>query len=84
MPVFIPLPARRAVHVRRAACQHNSDGSALLFSVTSPAIGSDLDEASYERDPLVVAVVDVGEGAVTEIRTPPSHVKWGDISTPMF
>ena len=50
----------------------------------SPPSGVDIVKASYGRDPLVVAVVDVGEGAVTEIRTPPSHVKWGDISTPMF
>jgi hypothetical protein len=54
------------------------------FHGSSPS-GVDIVEASYGRDPLVVAVVDVGEeGAVTEIRTPPSHVKWGDISTPMF
>jgi protein-S-isoprenylcysteine O-methyltransferase Ste14 len=50
----------------------------------SPPSGVDIVKASYGRDPLVVAVVDVGEGVVTEIRTPPSHVKWGDISTPMF
>ena len=50
----------------------------------SPPSGVDIVAASYGCDPLVVAIVDVGEGAVTEIRTPPSHVKWGDISTPMF
>jgi hypothetical protein len=50
----------------------------------SPPSGVDIVKASYGRDPLVVAVVDLGEGAVTEIRTPPSHVKWGAISTPMF
>jgi hypothetical protein len=50
----------------------------------SPPSGVDIVKASYGRDPLVVAVVDVGKGAVTEIRTPPSQVKWGDISTPMF
>jgi ubiquinone/menaquinone biosynthesis C-methylase UbiE len=47
----------------------------------SPPSGVDIVKASYGRDPLMVAVVDA---AVTEIRTPPSHVKWGDISTPMF
>jgi len=50
----------------------------------SPPSGVDIVKASYGRDPLVVAVVDVGEGVVTEIRIPPSQVKWGDISTPMF
>jgi protein-S-isoprenylcysteine O-methyltransferase Ste14 len=50
----------------------------------SPPSGVDIVKGSYGRDPLMVAVVDVGEGAVTEIRTPPSQVQWGDISTPMF
>lgn len=50
----------------------------------SPPSGVDIIKASYGRDPLVVAVVDVSQGAVTEIRTPPTHVKWGAISTPMF
>jgi protein-S-isoprenylcysteine O-methyltransferase Ste14 len=50
----------------------------------SPPSGVDIIKTSYGRDPLVVAVVDVGEGTVTEIRTPPPHVKWGAISTPMF
>src|SRR5262245_15059540 len=50
----------------------------------SPPSGVNIIKASHGRDPLVVAVVDLGDGAVTEIRTPPSHVKWGAISTPMF
>lgn len=53
------------------------------FHGTAPS-GADIVKAAYGRDPIVVAFVDVGKLTVTEIARPPSHVKWGDISTPMF
>ena len=46
--------------------------------------GADIVRAAYGRDPLIVAHVDTSEGTVTEVSTPPPHVRWGDISTPMF
>ncbi len=53
------------------------------FHGSAPS-GADIVKAAYGRDPLIVAFVDLGELAVTEIARPPAHVKWGDISTPMF
>jgi protein-S-isoprenylcysteine O-methyltransferase Ste14 len=46
--------------------------------------GADIVKAAYGRDAVVVAHVDLGDGGVTRVVTPPSHVKWGDIPTPMF
>jgi hypothetical protein len=61
-------------------------GAAIVWPVWDKIAAAivDIVKASYGRDPLVAPVVDVGEGAAPEIRAPPSHVKWGAISTPMF
>jgi protein-S-isoprenylcysteine O-methyltransferase Ste14 len=40
--------------------------------------------SAYGRDPIVVARVDISGPAVTAVETPPAHVRWGDIPTPMF
>jgi protein-S-isoprenylcysteine O-methyltransferase Ste14 len=47
---------------------------------TGPAII----RTAYGREPLVVATVDTGARQVTGIATPPPHVRWGDIPTPLF
>lgn len=39
---------------------------------------------AYGRDPIVVARVDISGPAVTAVETPPAHVRWRDIPTPMF
>ncbi len=36
------------------------------------------------RTPLVVAHVNLQKSEVIEISTPPAHVRWGDIPTPLF
>lgn len=36
------------------------------------------------REPLVLAYVDLEAGVVTNVETPPDHVRWGDIPTPLF
>jgi protein-S-isoprenylcysteine O-methyltransferase Ste14 len=46
--------------------------------------GADIVRAAYGREPLIVAHVDAGEQEVTSVSVPPPHVRWGDISTPMF
>jgi protein-S-isoprenylcysteine O-methyltransferase Ste14 len=46
--------------------------------------GADIVRAAWGRDPLIVAHVDTREGTVTRLSEPPPHVRWGDISTPMF
>ena len=48
------------------------------------AKGRQIVTKAYGRDPLLVVRVDTGSGKVTSVGTPPAHVRWGDISTPMF
>ena len=48
------------------------------------ASGPEIVLNAYGRDPIVVARVDISGPTVTAIETPPEHVRWGDIPTPMF
>ena len=48
------------------------------------AAGREIVLNAYGRDPIVVASVDISGPAVTAVETPPAHVRWGDIPTPMF
>jgi hypothetical protein len=48
------------------------------------ASGEAIIKCAYGRDPLVRVHVDITSGKVVEIATPPPHVYWGDIPTPMF
>jgi protein-S-isoprenylcysteine O-methyltransferase Ste14 len=48
------------------------------------AAGREIVLRAYGRDPIVVARVDISGPAVTAVETPPAHVRWGDIPTPMF
>jgi hypothetical protein len=86
------LPDLPLDHVTAAGGHHvpsefDGDHYKLLFTRArfhgGPRAGVDV-KAAFGRDPLVVAVVDVEQRAVTEVRRPPAYVRWGDISTPMF
>jgi protein-S-isoprenylcysteine O-methyltransferase Ste14 len=46
--------------------------------------GVDIVRHAYGREPLFLVHVDLGEPEVRSIETPPAHVVWGDIPTPMF
>jgi protein-S-isoprenylcysteine O-methyltransferase Ste14 len=46
--------------------------------------GAHIVKAAYGREPLTVAHVDARTETVTRVTVPPPHVRWGDISTPMF
>jgi hypothetical protein len=48
------------------------------------AAGREIVLRAHGRDPIVVARVDISGPAVTAVETPPAHVRWGDIPTPMF
>jgi protein-S-isoprenylcysteine O-methyltransferase Ste14 len=48
------------------------------------ATGRGIVKAAYGRDPIVLVKADISDAAVTGIETPPPHVVWGDIPTPMF
>jgi hypothetical protein len=39
---------------------------------------------TYGRDPLVLVKVNIETAQITGIETPPPHVRWGDIPTPLF
>lgn len=48
------------------------------------ARGEAIVKRAYGREPLVVVRVNTRSGEITGIDTPPTHVRWGDISTPLF
>ena len=48
------------------------------------AQGKDIVKAAYGREPIIVVKVDVSTSKVIGSETPPPHVHWGDIPTPMF
>jgi protein-S-isoprenylcysteine O-methyltransferase Ste14 len=60
----------------------------LLFATVRThdpaATGRDIVKAAYGLNPIVVARVDITTHKVTATETPPAHVRWGDIPTPMF
>lgn len=48
------------------------------------AAGKDIVRSAYGIDPLLSVDVDIAVGKVSAIGTPPAHVMWGDIPTPLF
>jgi class 3 adenylate cyclase/protein-S-isoprenylcysteine O-methyltransferase Ste14 len=46
--------------------------------------GRDIVTNAYGLDPLIVAKVNTETGQIAAIETPPAHVRWGDIPTPLF
>ena len=60
----------------------------LLFTKprthTPEATARNIVKSAYGRDPIVLVKVDILSSKLIGIETPPSHVYWGDIPTPMF
>jgi len=48
------------------------------------ARGEAIVKRAYGREPLVVVRVNTKSDEITGIDNPPAHVRWGDISTPLF
>ena len=46
--------------------------------------GKDIVKWAYGRNPLILVRVNIAAASVTKVETPPAHVVWGDIPTPMF
>ncbi|MBI4639181.1 MAG: isoprenylcysteine carboxylmethyltransferase family protein, partial [Candidatus Tectomicrobia bacterium] len=46
--------------------------------------GQEIITKSYGRDPIVLVKINTDTAQITGIETPPPHVRWGDIPTPMF
>jgi hypothetical protein len=93
VPLEWRLPDLPLDHTPPAGGHHQSAGFdrryyKVLF--TQPrthaprASGREIVLNAYGRDPIVVARVDISGPAVTAVETPPPHVRWGDIATPMF
>lgn len=50
-----------------------------------PAVeGKEIITRAYGRDPIILVKVNIEAGHITSIETPPPHVRWGDIPTPLF
>jgi class 3 adenylate cyclase/protein-S-isoprenylcysteine O-methyltransferase Ste14 len=50
-----------------------------------PAVqGEEIVKQAYGRDPIVLVKVNTETGRIMGIETPPAHVRWGDIPTPLF
>jgi hypothetical protein len=60
----------------------------LLFTRTlthaADALGKAIVKTTYGLEPLLLVRVDMAAAKVRGIETPPSHVLWGDIPTPLF
>lgn len=48
------------------------------------ATGRDIVKTAYGLDPIIVARVDIAGRKVIAVQSPPAHVYWGDIPTPLF
>ncbi|MGH7454726.1 MAG: methyltransferase family protein [bacterium] len=46
--------------------------------------GDEIITKTFAREPIVVAKIDMAKGEVVAVETPPAHVLWGDIRTPLF
>ena len=55
-----------------------------VWSHDPDASGEAIVKGAYGREPIVVVRVNTQTGEITGIDTPPPHVLWGDISTPLF
>lgn len=60
----------------------------LLFTQArthaAQASGKEIVKTAYGLDPIVLVKVDITAAQVIGVETPPPHVFWGDIPTPMF
>ncbi|HAK60139.1 MAG TPA: hypothetical protein DCO77_07115 [Nitrospiraceae bacterium] len=51
----------------------------------APAMtGKDIVKKAYGRDPIILAKVNIETRRIIGVETPPPHVRWGDIPTPLF
>jgi hypothetical protein len=48
------------------------------------ARGAAIVKKAYGREPIVMVRVNTKTSLITGIETPPPHVLWSDISTPLF
>ena len=84
------LPAERWEGQEGHVTPADFDRSRLKVLFTRPRThakaprGMDIVRRAYGREPLVLVHVDTDTRVVLATETPPEHVVWGDIPTPMF
>ena len=67
----------------------NRDRYKILFTkarlrTDKPVSGADIIKNTVARIPVVLVKIDKAKSEVIGIETPPPHVRWGDIPTPLF
>jgi hypothetical protein len=67
----------------------NRDEYKILFtkaklSTVDSVSDADIIKKTVARMPIVVVKVNKANGEILEMETPPPHVRWGDIPTPLF
>ncbi|MCI0696890.1 DUF1295 domain-containing protein [candidate division KSB1 bacterium] len=86
----LPLePRPEGAHGHHQPERTNRNEYKILFTKAKitggmDAIGVDIIKKAYGREPIIVVKLNNATGEVLGLDTPPEHVMWGDIPTPLF
>lgn len=90
---FLPdLPLEKlpeGVHGHYQPQLFNRDEYKVLFtkaqlSTEAPIVSEDIVKRTVAREPIVVVKLNTASGEILGIEQPPTHVRWGNIPTPLF
>ena len=84
----LPIEARPPSGAPHGSADFDRSHYKILFararSHDAKATGRNIVKTAYGLDPVIVARVDIAAHKVAAVETPPPHVYWGDIPTPLF
>lgn len=84
----LPLEATRTCYGHYVPVDFDRRYYKLLFTRARThavqASGKNIVKTAYGLHPIVLVKVDISSLEVTGVETPPPHVFWGDIPTPLF
>ena len=84
----LPLEATRTCYGHYVPVDFDRRYYKLLFTRArthaAQASGKNIVKTAYGLHPIVLVKVDISSLEVTGVETPPPHVFWGDIPTPLF
>jgi Putative protein-S-isoprenylcysteine methyltransferase len=84
----LPLEATATCYGHHVPANFDRRYYKLLFTQTrthaAQASRKEIVKTAYGLHPIVLVKVDISATEVTEVETPPPHVFWGDIPTPMY
>jgi protein-S-isoprenylcysteine O-methyltransferase Ste14 len=84
----LPIEARRSSGAPHGSADFDRSHYKILFararSHDAKATGRNIVKTAYGLDPVIVARVDIAARKVAAVESPPPHVYWGDIPTPLF